>query len=72
MRELSYEELQYINGGGLVGSIFGGIWGFVIGCITGAAATTYYGDTSSKTFVKHIYTGTLFGAGLGSVVSGPF
>jgi hypothetical protein len=71
MEELRYDELEDLNGGGLVGALAGGILGLAAGSISGTVATIYYGDTSGKILVKHMYTGACAGAGIGAVVSGP-
>jgi len=65
VNKLSEDDMLLINGGGLAGSLAGGIFGFTVGAVAGTAATIYYGDTSGKILVKWMYTGTCFGAACG-------
>ena len=48
MKKLTREEMEKIEGGLFAGAIVGGIFGLAVGCLTGCAATIYYGDKSGK------------------------
>jgi hypothetical protein len=71
MKELYKSELKKINGGGLFGGFAGGVIGFVGGVVLAAVTSVVDPDATEGTFAKQIYTATLSGAAIGTVLGGP-
>ena len=72
MKLLNKSELEFYNGGGLMGAFAGGVIGFVGGVVIAAVKSVVDSDADDATFAKQIYASTLVVAGIGAVASGPF
>ena len=64
--ELNESQLEYINGGLLLGAIVGAIFGGVAGLVVACGTIVANGSTSGNTIWKCYTAGALAGAAIGA------
>lgn len=68
--ELSENQLQEVDGGGLVAGVVGGIFGFTAGTVI-VAGEAIAGHATPNVVWKTLVASTLFGAACGAVIPEP-